>query len=69
MKKHKFIVEIEIPKEANITEIPKGVTITAMRTYFSNILHSDSDINSNSIKVVHATRAKAAELLEELKLN
>lgn len=68
MKKHKFIVEIEIPK---------GVNITGMKYYIYNSIISLCgalatydplfDLDLDSIKVVHATRAKAAELLEELK--
>ena len=70
MKKHKFIIEIEIPD---------GVNITEMKNYIHNAISCDcgllqqmdplTDLNQKSIKVIHATRAKAAELLEELKLN
>lgn len=71
MKKHKFIVEIEIPEGVNITEM-KNYIYKAILCGSGLLLPGIDplfDINYKSIKVVHATRAKAAELLEELKLN
>lgn len=66
MKKHKFIVEIEIPEGCNITEMKHFIksSISSMGGPYSC---GDSlfELNLDSIKVVHATRAKAAELLGE----
>ena len=68
MKKHKFIIEIEIPK---------GVNLIRMRNYITNAVACDcgllhrgdplTNINRASIKVAHATKVKAFELLSELK--
>lgn len=68
MKKHKFIVEVEIPEGCNITEMKYYIhqsVILMCRSF-----HPDDslfELNPESVKVVHATRAKAAELLGELK--
>ena len=66
-KKHKFIVEIEIPEDANLTDM-KSYIHSAVSYDCGLLLCHDPlfAINRDSIKVVHATRSKVADLLEEL---
>ena len=66
MKKHKFIVEIEIPEGVNITEMKNYIAL-AVSCECGLLPLGDplSDLNCDSIKVVHATRAKLSELLFE----
>lgn len=70
MKKHKFIVEIEIPEDYNITEMKRYIydSISFMHGSLNSYIDPLFNINSKSIKVVHATRAKTSELLAEIKL-
>lgn len=68
MKKHKFIVEIEIPEGVNITEMKRYIAKAVACE--CGLLYPEEPLfytNIKSIKVVHATRTKAAELLSELK--
>lgn len=66
--KRKFIVELEVPEHTNISDV-KDYILTAVECECGSrhpedpMFHLDRD----SITVVHATRCKAAELLEELK--
>lgn len=71
MRKHKFIVEIEIPEGANITDMKHYIhgAISTMCGSLNPIKELLFDLDRKAIKVTHATRAKAAKLLEELKLN
>ena len=68
MKKHKFIVEIEMPEGVNITEMKSYIhrSLKVMCGSLCSYNDPSFDPNSDAIKVVHATRAKAAELLKKL---
>lgn len=67
--KKKFIVEIDLPEDVTITEM-KNYIYDSVATMCGSLHPLDDslfDIDRESIKVVTATRCKAAALLEELK--